>query len=83
VAAALEPSDTVTHCPYKGAASYYSVAGVEGGKDLVWYYPDPLPEAGRIADLLCFFNERVDLTLDGEPEGRPHTAWSRGVKSEA
>ena len=83
VVAELEPSDTVTHCPYKGAASYYSVAGVEGGKDLVWYYADPLPEVGKIAGLVCFFNEKVDVTLDGEPESRPHTAWSRGVKSEA
>jgi uncharacterized protein (DUF427 family) len=80
VLAPLEPSDTVTRCPYKGEAHYYSVPG---GQDLIWYYEEPLAEVGRIAGLLCFFNEKVDLELDGEPAGRPHTAWSRGVRSEA
>lgn len=68
VAAHLEPSDTVTHCPYKGQASYYSVGEQ---RDLVWFYAEPLPEVGRIADRLCFFNERVDLELDGERGERP------------
>ena len=80
VVAALEPSDTVTRCPYKGTASYYSV---NGGKDLVWYYDEPFPEVGRIAGLLCFFNERVDIELDGELEERPDSPWSRPVKSVA
>jgi uncharacterized protein (DUF427 family) len=79
VVAELEPSDTVTRCPYKGTAGYYSV---NGGKDLIWYYADPLPEVGRIKDLLCFFNERVDLELDGELQQCPETPWSRGVRSE-
>src|SRR3984957_4274840 len=63
VVAALEPSDTITRCPYKGRASYYSFAGVVDGKDLVWYYPEPFPETVRIAGMLCFFNERVDISL--------------------
>jgi uncharacterized protein (DUF427 family) len=75
VLADLEPSDTVTRCPYKGTAGYYSVNGSE---DLVWCYADPLPEVGRIKGLLCFFNERVDLELDGELQERPETPWSRG-----
>jgi uncharacterized protein (DUF427 family) len=77
VVAELEPSDTVTHCPYKGAASYRSVAGVEGGRDLIWYYPEPLAEVGRIAGLLCFYNEKVEIELDGEPEDRIESPWSR------
>jgi uncharacterized protein (DUF427 family) len=81
VGAELEASDTVTRCPYKGLASYYSVAGVEGGKDLIWYYPDPLAEALRIKDMLCFFNERVDIELDGVLQERPQSPWSHGVKS--
>jgi uncharacterized protein (DUF427 family) len=75
----LERSDTVTRCPYKGTAGYYSAAGVE---DLVWHYDDPLPEAGRIKGLLCFFNERVDLELDGALQERPETPWSNRVRSE-
>jgi uncharacterized protein (DUF427 family) len=82
VLADLEPSDTVTRCPYKGTASYYSVGVEEAGKDLVWYYEPPLPEVGRIAGLLCFFNERVDLELDGVLAERPVSPWSTGVKSD-
>ncbi|HWE11166.1 MAG TPA: DUF427 domain-containing protein [Solirubrobacteraceae bacterium] len=80
VVASLEPSDTVTRCPYKGTAGYFSVTG---GTDLIWYYPDPLPEVGRIAGLLCFFNEKVDLELDGELQERPESPWSKPVKPAA
>jgi uncharacterized protein (DUF427 family) len=78
VVASLEPSDTLTRCPYKGEAGYYSAGGV---KDLVWYYAEPFSEVGRIAGLLCFFNEKVDLSLDGSEVERPVTAWSRGGHS--
>jgi uncharacterized protein (DUF427 family) len=85
VVAELEPSETLTRCPYKGTASYYSIklASGEPGTDLVWYYENPLPEVGRIAGRLCFFNERVDIELDGELQVRPASPWSRPVKSEA
>jgi uncharacterized protein (DUF427 family) len=78
----LERSDTVTRCPYKGTAGYHSVE-LEGGKDLVWYYEQPLAEVGRIKDLVCFFNEKVDIELDGELQERPESPWSHRVKSEA
>ena len=85
VCAELVPSDTVTRCPYNGTAGYYSprLADGELAQDLIWYYDEPLPEASRIAGLLCFFNERVDLELDGELQARPSSPWSRGVRSEA
>jgi uncharacterized protein (DUF427 family) len=41
VGVGLQASLTVTRCPYKGTAAYFSAAGVE---DLIWYYADPLPE---------------------------------------
>jgi uncharacterized protein (DUF427 family) len=73
----LVPSGTVTRCPYKGLASYWSVARTDGGAaDVVWSYAAPLDGATKIAGLLCFFNERVDLEVDGEPQERPRTAWS-------
>jgi uncharacterized protein (DUF427 family) len=59
--------------------------GSEGGRfarDLVWHYPSPLPEVAAIARLLCFFNERVDIELDGEAQERPESPWSHGVKSQ-
>lgn len=73
----LEPSDVVTRCPYKGTARYWSVrAGGELHRDAVWSYPEPIPECPRIAGLMCFFNEKVDLTIDGERQARPDTPWS-------
>jgi uncharacterized protein (DUF427 family) len=69
----LAPSDSQTGCAYKGFASYWSV-GEE--KDLVWSYPDPLREVEPVRDHLAFFNERVDIEVDGEPQERPVTQWS-------
>ncbi len=85
VSAELVPTDTVTRCPYKGTAAYYAVKRENGEtvKDLIWYYDDPLRAVDRIAGRLCFFNERCDVEVDGELEGRPETTWKHGVKSEA
>jgi uncharacterized protein (DUF427 family) len=73
----LVASEKTTMCPYKGTASYHSVeAGGGRAEDLVWYYPEPLPEVGKIEGHLCFFNEKVDLEVDGEEQERPRTQWS-------
>ncbi len=73
VLAELESSDTTSICPYKGEAGYHSVRLGDGTvvEDLIWYYPDPLPDAITVAGLLCFYNEKVDLELDGEAQPRP------------
>jgi uncharacterized protein (DUF427 family) len=74
----LTPSDTHTGCAYKGFASYWSLAGGgDAGRDLVWSYAEPRREAEPIAGRLAFFNERVDIEVDGELEERPVTQWSR------
>ena len=74
---ALILSDKQTQCPYKGVASYYSVvAGGEQVEDLIWYYQEPIPEAGKIKGHLAFFNEKVDLEVDNEEQERPMTQWS-------
>ena len=73
----LEPSPTVSRCPYKGTARYWSVrAGGQLHPDLAWAYPDPVPECPRIADLVAFFDEKVDITIDGVLQSRPQTHWS-------
>jgi len=80
----LEPSDTVSICPYKGQARYWSLrVGQTFVPDAVWSYPDPIPENPKIRDLLCFFNERVDLVVDGQALARPETFWSAAPKSDA
>jgi uncharacterized protein (DUF427 family) len=73
----LEPTDSVTGCPYKGRASYWSVrAGGQVLRDLAWSYPAPIPECPKIENLLSFYNERVDIYVDGEIQPRPKTQWS-------
>jgi uncharacterized protein (DUF427 family) len=73
----LERSDKRTGCAYKGFASYWSLrAGDTLEEDLVWTYREPRRGMEPIANLLCFFNERVDLEVDGEPVQRPETQWS-------
>ena len=68
----LEPSTTQTQCPYKGVAQYYSVrVGDTLHQDVVWYYPFPIPECPKIANLLAFYNEKVDLYVDGELQPKP------------
>ena len=52
----LAPSDTTSHCPWKGDASYYSInAGGSINEDAAWYYPDPKPEAAQIKDRIAFW----------------------------
>jgi len=73
----LQASDTVTVCPYKGRARYWSVRVADTVvPDAAWSYPDPIPENPKIRDLLAFFNEHVDLVVDGQPLERPATPWS-------
>lgn len=72
----LRPSGTQSHCPYKGTASYWSVdTGAAVHEDLVWIYRAPLPESQKVAGLACFYNEKVDIILDGEPQRRPSTPF--------
>jgi len=73
----LHPTDTVTHCPYKGAASYWSLQlGDKTYSDFVWGYPRPIPEIPKIENLLCFYNEKVDLYVDGVLQERPVSPFS-------
>ena len=73
----LERSDAHTACPYKGTADYWDVSTEKGlAKAIVWGYERPIPEIPKIAGRLCFFNEKVDIKVDGELQPRPRTKWS-------
>ncbi|OLT14048.1 hypothetical protein BJF78_20365 [Pseudonocardia sp. CNS-139] len=69
----LAPSPTRTACAYKGQASYRSFGLVP---DVAWTYERPLPDAVELAGLVAFFDERVDVTVDGHKLDRPLTPWS-------
>ena len=73
----LEESPKRTVCPYKGRASYYTYPGSESGRNVAWTYTASFRDAGQIHGLVCFFNERVDLTVGGVLQPRPVTPWSR------
>ena len=74
VAVELEPSDTATYCAYKGRASYFSVP--DGPRDVAWTYHEPLHDAEPVRDRICFFDERLDVIVDGERGERPVTPWT-------
>jgi uncharacterized protein (DUF427 family) len=63
----LTRSSTSSHCPYKGEASYWSVALHDRVvEDVAWSYRTPLPESQKIAGLVCFYPDKVDLHVDGQ-----------------
>ena len=74
----LSPSETESACPYKGTAGYFSAkVGGQSYEDIVWTYPDPLPEVAGIKGMLSFFNEKVGaIRLDGQELSKPQTKWS-------
>ncbi len=74
----LVPSELQTACAYKGVAAYHSVrVGDELLENVAWSYPQPRHDAVPVRDLVCFFDEAVDVELDGERQARPETPWGR------
>lgn len=78
----LEPSSTQTRCPYKGVTSgYWSVRTGPPGEpvvhaDVAWTYHYPLPAVAQIAGMVAFYNERLDIVVDGVSLQRPRTQFS-------
>ncbi len=75
----LRATDKATTCPFKGDASYWTLE-LDGAThaDIVWSYEDPIDSMTAIAGRLAFFDERVDVTIDGEVRERPQTQWTPG-----
>ncbi|WP_344414169.1 DUF427 domain-containing protein [Amycolatopsis minnesotensis] len=70
----VEPSDTVTQCPYKGDAQYWTFrTGDTVHTDIAWYYRYPAPESQKIAGRVAFLDERADVFVDGVRQERPKT----------
>jgi len=72
------PSETRTTCAYKGHASTLSVR-VNGDvtKDLAWTYADPRRDVERIRGHLACYNEFLYIEVDGEPQERPQSPFSK------
>ena len=74
---ALEPSANRSRCPYKGAADeYWSVRERADAQHVAWSYASPFPAVGKVAGMVAFYNELVDLVVDGVPKQRPVTIFS-------
>lgn len=72
----LRQSETMTHCPYKGNATYWSVViGDVEHRDVVWGYRTPLPESQKVAGLVAFYNEKVDIYVDEVLQERPKSPF--------
>lgn len=73
----LLPSQTRTTCAYKGHATYWTVAADELRlPDIAWSYEAPQHDAAPVAGMISFFNERLDVVVDGRPQERVVTPWS-------
>jgi len=74
----LVPAATVSACPYKGKTSgYWSVrAGETVYPDLAWAYDFPTRQLLPITGMIAFYNEKVDITIDGQQLDRPVTHFS-------
>jgi len=74
-ASRLELSATRTACPYKGVTSRYWSVRTPTGRydDLAWSYDHPAAAVARIAGLVAFYDERVDVVVDGVTRDRPRT----------
>jgi uncharacterized protein (DUF427 family) len=74
----LRPTSTRTYCAYKGQATYWSVdLGDRTLEDVVWTYEAPLSDASVVIDRISFFNERVDVVIDGARSDRPATEFTK------
>lgn len=58
----LEPSDTSTHCKWKGDARHFSIVTKSGRiPDAAWSYEDPKEGVARIAGHVAFYTDKVTL----------------------
>jgi uncharacterized protein (DUF427 family) len=73
----LVPTAKTSMCPYKGTARYWTLVTPAGEhKDVAWSYPAPFRESAPIAGLVAFYDERVDVTVDGLRQTRPRTRFA-------
>ena len=71
----LEATNTQSVCPYKGITSRYWSARVGDTlhRDIAWTYEYPMSQATPIAGLIAFYNEKLDIFLDGQKLPRATT----------
>lgn len=73
----LTPSSLHTRCPYKGVATEYWSWAAGGPADIAWSYPEPLAAVQAVKGRVAFYDEQVDVVVDGEHQERPVTFFTR------
>ena len=64
-ATVLRSTDHGTYCPYKGEASYYTVATPAGElENVIWTYEEPYDAVSEIAGHVAFYTDRVELSVE-------------------
>jgi uncharacterized protein (DUF427 family) len=62
-------TELVTHCPYKGDASYWSIrSGPRIVENAVWSYESPHDDMTAISGYLAFYRDRVDAIEERPPD---------------
>jgi uncharacterized protein (DUF427 family) len=79
VVAELRPSRMTSYCPYKGEAAYFSAGDRE---NVAWSYRHPLLDATQIAGLVAFWDDVLQVTLDGRPHGRAESESAQALREE-
>ena len=65
----MAPTDHHSFCPYKGAASYWTIkVGERIAENAVWGYPDPFEEVAALGDFVAFYWDRVDHWFEEDEE---------------
>ena len=74
----LSATDTSTHCPFKGDASYWSVTTEDGTlDDVMWSYLTPYDECLALQGYVSFYTDRVTLEIDGELQAKVGPGWTQ------
>ncbi len=76
-ASIITATETSTFCPFKGNASYWTIATADGDlDDAMWSYREPFDECLPLTDYVAFYTDRVDLEIDGKIQDRVGPGWT-------
>jgi uncharacterized protein (DUF427 family) len=76
----LTPTQTSTHCPFKGDASYWTLSvGDRTEPDVCWGYPTPTEAVAEIEGMRAFYAGRMDAWFEEDEQvfGHPRDPYHR------
>jgi len=76
----LQPTDHITHCHFKGDATYWTVrVGDKVAENAVWGYPTPIESAPPLGGFLAFYAAKMDAWYEEDERtiGHPHDPYHR------